>query len=70
MTQFLWRFFQLGIVGVVVWLNAEYHFTPNSLIPGLAGVVLAIFLTHILSGVIDGAGRLWHWLRPRVAASK
>lgn len=55
----LWILFQSAIViGFITW-NAVDHWTPNPLVPGVAGVIVACLATDILTRLLDWRRRLF-----------
>jgi hypothetical protein len=54
-----WHLLQLLIVFAVVGTNIHWQWTPNGLLAGLAGGVVAFVVTYLIAGIVD----LVRWLR-------
>ena len=52
----VWKLTQGGLIGLVIWSNAVWHWTPNNYL----AVLLGIFAARILSGIHC---RVWHLRR-------
>lgn len=52
----MWKLIQGGLIGLVVWSNAMWHWTPNNYL----AAILALLAARLATGV---QWRLWHWKR-------
>jgi hypothetical protein len=52
----VWKLIQGGLIGLVIWSNAAWHWTPNNYL----AVALGIFAARLVSGLHC---RYWHFRR-------